>query len=256
MSAPAMPVARPRRSWLPVAYARWQLRDALLTRGVQGAVIGLLIGLQLVLPVRLALGEGWAATPDGAQAVGAIVRSLEALLPPLLTLVAVNGIVAGDRRSGHYRLLFSKPVSVAGYYAQAWLALLATVLVVGLALAALFALLVRPTAPATLLAMLLLNFALLGSIGFLLSTVTRFDWLGLGAIWIGSGLAHGAWTGAGGWRGAARLLLPPVHLLEPAHERLRAGALPEAGALLWIAAWTAACVALTLVVVRRRPLGA
>jgi len=241
---------------LPLAYAGWQLRDALLTRGVQAAVIGLLVGLQLVLPLRVMLGAGWAATPIGAQSIDGVVLSLETLLPPLLTLVAINGVVAGDRRSGHYRLLFAKPVSVAGYYAQAWLALLAAVLVAGLALAGLFAVAVRPTEPTTLLAMLLLSFVLLGGLGFLLSTVTRFDWLALGAIWIASGQAHAAWGDATGLAGAARRLLPPVHLLEAAHASLRAGATPDAATLAWIVGYGAACLALALVVVRRRPLGA
>ena len=245
-----------RRPWLPLAYAPWQLRDALLGRGVQAAVIGLLVGLQLVLPARMTLGADWAATPIGLATIDGIAASLEALLPPLLTLVAVNGIVAGDRRSGHYRLLFAKPVRVAGYYAQAWLVLLATVLLAGLLLAAAFALFVRPTSPAALLGMLLLTFVLLGSIGFLLSTVTRFDWLGLAAVWIGTGIAHRAWADADGWREGVRRLLPPLHLLEPAHVRLRAGLLPEGDALLWICGYGAACFALALVLVRRRPLGA
>ena len=254
MTAPASPARR--GPWLPLAYAGWQLRDALLTRGVQAAVIGLLVGVQLVLPLRVMLGAGWAGTPIGAGSIAGVVASLETLLPPLLTLVAINGVVAADRRSGHYRLLFSKPVSVAGYYAQAWVALLAAVLAAGLALAALFAVAVRPTAPTTLLAMLGLAFALLGSLGFLLSTVTRFDWLGLGAIWIASAQAHLAWGDAGGWRGALRLLLPPVHLLESAHASLRAGALPDGRSLLWLVGYGAACFVLALVVVRRRPLGA
>lgn len=254
MSAP--PVVARRGAWLPLAYAGWQLRDTLVTRGVQAAVIGLLVGVQLVLPLRITLGAGWTATPIGAQSIVAVVASLETLLPPLLTLVAINGIVAGDRRSGHYRLLFAKPVRVAGYYAQAWLALLATVLVVGLALAALFAVAVRPAAPTTLLAMLLLTFVLLGSLGFLLSTVTRFDWLALGVAWIASAQVHAAWADADGWRGLARLLLPPVHLLESLHAGLRAGSAPDGGALLWLVGYGAACFALALVVVRRRPLGA
>ncbi len=254
MTAPGRP---PRaHGWLPLAYAGWQLRDTLATRGVQAVVIGLLVGAQFVLPLRVTLGAGWADTPIGAQSIVGVVVSLELLLPALLTLVAINGIVAGDRRSGHYRLLFSKPVNVAGYYAQAWLALLATVLVAGLVLAGVFAALVRPTAPTTLLAMLGLTFALLGSIGFLLSTLTRFDWLGLGAVWVASGLAHAAWADADGWRRLVRLVLPPVHLLESAHASLRAGALPDGESLLWLAGYGAACFALALVVVRRRPLGA
>ena len=255
LAAGAQPPSR-RLPRLPLAYAGWHLRDTLLSRGVQAALIALLLGLQILLPLRLALGAGWADDARGVEALALAVRSLEGLLPPILTLVAVNGIVAGDRRTGHYRLLFAKPVSVAGYYAQAWIALLATLLVVTLLLAGVFALAVRPVSPLPLLLMVLLTFGLLGSLGFLLSTLTRFDWLGLAALWIGAGMAHGAWAGAGGWRGVARLLLPPVHLLEPVHARLRAGAAPEADALLWIVGYGALCFALALLVVRRRPLGA
>lgn len=254
MTAPS--VARRGMLRLPLAYLGWHLRDTLLSRGVQALVIGVLLALQLALPLRLGYGAGWGDDPRAADALALLVRSLEALLPPVLTLVAVHGLVSGDRRSGHFRLLFAKPVSVAGYYVQAWLVHLATLLVVGSVLAAAFAVLVRPVSPVPLLAGIVLTFALMGGVGFLLSALTRFDWLLLAALWVGAGIAQSAWAGATGWRAAVRAVLPPVQHLEPAIAAVRAGAAPEAGALLHVLLYGAACVALAVVAVRRRPLGA
>ena len=254
MTAPV--ASRRARAGMPLRYAGWQLRDTLLTRGVQALLIGLLLGLQVALPVRLGFGPGWADDPRAAEMLAVVVRSLESLLPSVLTLVAVHGLVSGDRRSGHFRLLFAKPVGVAGYYAQAWLAHLAVLLAVGLLLVGVFGAVVRPVSPGPLLAGLALTFALMGSLGFLLSACTRFDWLLLAALWVGSGLVHSAWAEADGWRAAVRWLLPPTYRLEPVTAALGAGSAPDAAALLHVLGYGALCFALALLVVRRRPLGA
>ena len=241
---------------LPLRYAPWQLRDVVLGRGPQLLVIGGLLGAQFLLPLRLGAGAGWTTVPESVAALDAAVAALAGLIPTVATLLAVQGIVSADRRSGHYRLLFSKPVSVAGYYAQAFLANLAGVLLGVLALVGLFVLLVRPMSPLPVLAGALVVYLAMGTLGLLLSALTRLDWIVLVLVWAGAGLAQGAWVGAAGWRWVLAQLLPPVRRVGELQSAVHGGAPLDAGALGWVLGYAVLCFALALVVLRRRPLGA
>jgi hypothetical protein len=240
----------------PLRYAPWQLRDFLLGRLPQLLVIGALIGAQLLLPLRIGAGPGWRLAPDVAPAIDAALAALARLVPALATLLAVQGIVAADRRTGHYRLLFSKPVSVAGYYAQAFAAGLAGVLLGVLALAGLFALLVRPLDPRPLLAATLVVYLAMGSLGLLLSALTRLDWFLLLLLWVAAGLAQDVWTAGGGWRALLARLLPPARPVGELQAALHAGLPLDPGTLAWVLGYAALCFLAALVVLRRRPLGA
>jgi hypothetical protein len=241
---------------LPVRYAGWQLRDVVLGRGPQLLVIGGLLGAQLLLPLRIGAGADWTTAPGSVAALDAAVAALTRMLPVVATLLAVQGVVAADRRSGHYRLLFSKPVSVAGYYTQAFAASLVGVLLGVLVLVGLFALLVRPMPPLPLLANALVVYLAMGSLGLLLSALTRLDWFLLVLIWAGAGLVQSAWADAAGWRWLLAHLLPPVHRVGELQAAVHGGGPLDPGALGWVLGYAAVCFGLALVVLRRRPLGA
>ena len=241
---------------LPLRYAGWQLRDFLLGRAPQLLIIGALLGAQLLLPLRIGAGPGWASAPGLAPALDAAEATLLAMIPAVLTLLAVQGVVSADRRSGHYRLLFSKPVSVAGYYGQAFAVNLAGVLLGALALAGLHALLVRPVSPLPLLVLTLLVYLSMGSLGLLLSALTRLDWFVLVLLWAGAGLAQQAWGSAAGWRLVLIRALPPAGALQELQAAVRTSAPLDAGHLAWVLGYAALCFLLALVVLRHRPLGA
>ena len=53
----------------------------------------------------------------------------------------------------------------------------------------------------------------MGGIGFFVSVATRFDWLTLAAVWVGSRVLRDVYGARPGWRSKAVELLPPVHKL-------------------------------------------
>jgi ABC-type transport system involved in multi-copper enzyme maturation permease subunit len=239
---------------LPLRYAGWQLRDFVLGRLPQLLVIGGLLGAQLLLPLRIGGGGAWTTTL--APAVAAAAATLAAQLPMVLTLLAVQGVVSADRRSGHYRLLFSKPVSVAGYYAQSFLVNALGVLLGAAALFLLFVLLVRPAPALPFLSATLLVYVVVGGLGLLLSAVTRLDWIVLVLLWGTAALVQGAWSVAGGWRALVAGLLPPAQAVSELQAALHAGGALDPRSVAWALGYAALCLALALVVLRRRPLGA
>jgi hypothetical protein len=241
---------------LPLRYAPWQLRDFVVARLPQLLVIGGLLGAQLLLPLRLAAGAAWTSSPAVLPAVDAAERGLTALIPMALTIFAVQGMVSADRRSGHYRLLFSKPVSVAGFYAQRWLVDLVGVLLGATLLVAAHGLLVRPVSPLPFLGTALLVYLVVGSLGLFLSALTRLDWIVLVLLWAAASLLQDPWLAAGGWRGAVAMVLPPATALAELRTALQDGLTPAARPLAWALGYATICFALAMAALKRRPLGA
>ena len=241
---------------LPLRYAPWQLRDFLAARLPQLLVIGGLLGAQFLLPLRLAAGSGWTSSPAVRPAIEGAERGLLALVPLTLAIFAVQGMVAADRRSGHYRLLFSKPVSVAGFYAQRWLVDLVGVLLGATILLAAHGLLVRPLSPLPALAVVLLVYLVVASLGLLLSAITRLDWIVLVLLWAAASLLQEPWLAAGGWRTAVATPLPPATALADLRTAILDGTTIAPRALAWTLGYAATCFALAMMVLKRRPLGA
>ncbi|HEY7232786.1 MAG TPA: hypothetical protein VH539_01495 [Gemmatimonadaceae bacterium] len=127
------------------------------------------------------------------------------------TLFATNGIVATDRKTGFYRFYFAKPVSAPRYYANAFIANGTGMLTVSLLLLAGFALFVRPVLPLSFIPVVAAMYVAYGGVGFMLSTIWRFDWLSLVTVAIVSSLGWGMWGKDPGIRGWLVHLLPPMH---------------------------------------------
>jgi hypothetical protein len=127
------------------------------------------------------------------------------------TLFATNGIVATDRKTGFYRFYFAKPVSAPRYYTNAFIANGTGMLTVSLLLLAGFALFVRPVLPLSFIPVVAAMYVAYGGVGFMLSTIWRFDWLSLVTVAIVSSLGWGMWGKDPGIRGWLVHLLPPMH---------------------------------------------
>ena len=233
------------------SYARWQLRDYLLERGISTFVLG---ALMLVVPSLLAGPPARAAAPAGF--VGALGPF--ALLG---VIFALNGVSSTDRQRGYFRFLFSKPVNVPRYYAQDLAVRLVGLLAVCVALFAVVALVAGMAFPLWGLAYVALAFVLVGGVGFLLAALTHHDGIALVSVLVGTTIlrAGGALLGWLG-RGPAEALqfvaalLPPFHLLDPAREALARGTAPAAGVLVAVLAYGIGCFAAGLLVLRHRPL--
>jgi hypothetical protein len=174
----------------------------------------------------------------------------------LSTLFATNGIVATDRKTGFYRFYFAKPVSAPRFYANAFIAHGVGVLVVSTTLLIAFDIVVRPIFPLSFIPVVAAMFIAYGGVGFLLSTIWRFDWLSLVTVAIISSFGWGMWGEDPGIRGLLVRLLPPMH---------RAGSLYAFvagisntfpwGAQLWLFGYGAVCLAIGLWILRTRSLG-
>ena len=93
-------------------YLLWQLRDFVRERGYAVLIVGFLLGFTVVGPVR---GMGRAIDANLARTMLIMILTQVGFILPFITL---NGIVSTDRKMGYYRFLFSKPVSIPGYYIQ------------------------------------------------------------------------------------------------------------------------------------------
>jgi hypothetical protein len=243
-------VSAPRRARL-ARYARWQLADYLVERGVSTAILGAVI---VLAPVVLGGPAARAAAP-------LLLAATIGNLGLLGTLFALNGISSTDRQRGYFRFLFSKPVSVPRFYLQDFLLRFAGLLAITLVLLGAFAVLAGVAFPVWAVAHVALTFMLVGGVGFLLSALTHHDGLALVGVYVGATLVRTAgavlgWLG----RGAAATfeivgtVLPPFHLLDAVRTALATGTAPRMGDLVWVLAYGLGCFAAGLLVLRHRPL--
>lgn len=209
----------------------------------------LLVGIVMLLPMLIGPipTKGW----TDADFVQALAQHLTNVAP-LLTLVAMYGVIGADIRQGHYRFLFAKPLSPAAYYLCAFVAATVSFAVVQLVTVGIFGLFIHPAWSTAGLLDALLAFVVLGGVIFALSRLTRLDWL-IGFLIVAvSGLLRRLYPAHQSLRGdILNVVLPPSgpKTFFPAHH-------PVAwGAIAWAGGYAAVCVAVGLVLVRRLPLG-
>ena len=236
------------------SYLSWQARDFVSERGAPLLIVAtLMLGASIITLRRIR-----EAMPGSSQ-VGITVLGmiLEAFEPFSLVavLIGINGIVSNDRVRGYYRLLFAKPVSIPRYYAQAYAVNGVGVLVlVATVLAAVYTL-GYPIFPVRVLAWVGLAYISVGGLGFLFSTLMRFDWIVMGATF---GLAHVLRALFPPYRSRAGevldVIFPPFHQLNEVGRQLARGEPADPSILVWLLGWGVTAFILGLLVVRRRPL--
>jgi ABC-type transport system involved in multi-copper enzyme maturation permease subunit len=251
-------------------YARWQLRDYLVDRGIPTALVGSLFGymvggamigamrapLERMSPAELARAGGLDAVRAVmmGQITALFLTQLLGNLVFLGALFAMNGIVANDRKQGYYRFLFSKPLSPVRYYGQAFFVHWAGFLLVVTLLGLLYQGLVGPILTTRLYAAVALLYLCYAGIAFALSAAARWDWLSLVAVtvaanylWLRFGQSRGALTGL-------LYLFPPLHRTSEVFMALANGVALPWHLLGWLAVYGAVCFVIGLVVLRFRRL--
>jgi hypothetical protein len=228
---------------LPARYAGWMVRDLVLGPGI---IMAVMVALAVAMVRKLEfVGTG------GEASLAACLVVLD-WTGVVLTLVATAGLVSQDFALGHQRTLFAKPVSPPLYYLERWLigaaAVLAGAVPVAYTIGARFDI---PLLGAPLMARLGLLYLVLGGLVFLLSTLTRRDWLlALGVLGWQAAMAFA--RSLGGAHGPVATViyavLPPFHLL-----RLDRPA-PEALDLVHAIGYGAALLLAALAVLQWRPL--
>jgi hypothetical protein len=231
-------------------YSGWQLRDYLIDRAPAVLLIGALLGYTAIEPMRVALGPGWNHNP--AFPLSNLLGTLVAPVISLAVFISLNGMVSNDRKMGYFRFLFAKPVKPVHYYAQLFGVHFAGMLITIMLLTSLFRLLVGPVPFASVVLYTLIVYIGMGGIGFFVSAATRYDWLVLAAIWVGSRILRTLYQGAPDFRSKLVQILPPVHKIDGVANSLLAGRAADQTDMLWLVAYGALFFVMGLVVVSRR----
>ena len=230
-------------------YSLWQFRDFIIERGIAIVIIGFLWGYTLIEPLRRAMGEAFIIGP--LSPTWPLVITVTSSIVSLAVLIALNGMVSTDRKMGYYRFLFSKPVSAVAYYAQLFLVYMAGVLLVMLLLSAVLHTIVPAFNVVNFLLYAAIIYIAMGGIGFFVSVATRFDWLTLAAVWLGSRVLRDFFGAKPGWRSKAVELLPPVHRLSDVSMSLITNGTAHTSDVVWLVGYGALFFALGLLVLRR-----
>jgi hypothetical protein len=233
-------------------YSLWQFRDFAIDRGIAIMIIGLLSGYVLIAPMRLTMGPAFSLNPSSPTWI--LLIQVASSVVSLSVLIAVNGIVSTDRNLGYYRFLFAKPVSPVAYYGQ-----LFGVYMVGVVVAMLLLCEVLHTfVPALNIPHFLLYTALIyvamGGIGFFISVATRYDWVILATVWLGSRILRDLYGGRPGWRSKAVQLLPPVHRVNDVASSVISNGTATASDVWWLLGYGATFFVLGLLLLRWRSL--
>jgi len=229
-------------------YAWWQLRDYLINKGIATALIS---GLLLFVVWSEARDEGITEMMVVAKSAFPLYINNVMLFG---VLFATNGIVSEDRKLGYYRFYFSKPVSVAAFYAQKFLVNLSGLVLVTVTMLAIFAQVLAPIYPPPLAAVFPMLIVGLAGIGFLLSAIFTFDWLTLLAVYALAQVGWLLWGDDAGIRGMLVRALPPVHRLGDVYAAVARGEPFSMAPVWWVFLYGLACFFLGLVVVSRRKL--
>ncbi len=231
-------------------YAYWQFRDFIRERGIALLLVGGLLGFMLVAPMRAMMG----GNIDEVNARRVLLLALPQI-GPISAFIVFNGLISTDRKMGYYRFLFSKPVAIPAYYAQHFAVYFVGFMAVFAILFGVFAITVRPISPVGALAYWALVYLSLGGIAFFISSLFRYDWPILAAVFLSSVLANAVWAGRGGWRMVVRDMLPPLHRLSPAMTDLINFGTVDLTSVAWLLGYNALFFLAGLVVLWRRPIG-
>ena len=240
-----------------VEYVPWIFRDYVTNQGPSTAIVILLIGVLTFLPILQATGSA-VRLRDVPHELA--VRMLRAIVPPLVflgTFFATNGIVANDRKLGHYRFLFGKPVRPPWYYAMTFAVYGIGFLAITVALMGIWAAAVRPMFPVELLGIVAVMYIAYGGLGFLLSAAWRFDWLSLVTVLVVANVAWSMWGESTGLRHWVLYLLPPVHRANDVYALVTPEPFRDVpwGSIAWLAVYGLVCFVVGMIVIRKRPLG-
>jgi hypothetical protein len=233
-------------------YALWQFRDFVIDRGVAILIVGFLWGYVLVAPFRGAVGSQLKLNPSST--VWPLLITVASSIVSVSVLIAVNGMVSLDRKMGYYRFLFSKPVSVVAYYVQLYFVHMVGVIAAMLVLSGVLRTIVPDFSIVNFLLYTALIFVTMGGIGFFISVATRFDWVTLAAVWLGSRALREFYGAKPGLPGKLVQVLPPVHKLDAVASGLITNGNAATSDVLWLLGYGALFFALGLILLRQSSL--
>jgi hypothetical protein len=167
---------------------RYQLRDYMIIRASLPMLMVFFMGFMIVKNDGRGIDF---ASPRGVQFIGDVIRFvLGATFMSTIAFLGIARFISDDRANGYFRFYFSKPVSITGYYVQAWL--LHGVATVGLTwVGALWVQsLMHPIPIGGIVFMSALLWVMVGGMGFFLSALTNLDTVILVVLMIMSKILH------------------------------------------------------------------
>jgi hypothetical protein len=230
-------------------YSLWQFRDFVIERGIAILIIGFLWGYVLIAPFRAANGPRPMLNPSSPM--WPLLITVASSIVSLSVLIAVNGIVSTDRKMGYYRFLFSKPVSVIAYYVQLYFVHMMGVVAAMLVLSGILRAIIPDFSIVNYLLYTVLIFVAMGGIGFFISVATRFDWVTLAAVWLGSRALRDLYGAKPGLPGKLVQVLPPVHRLNDLSNSLITNGSAHTNDVIWLLSYGALFFVLGLVLLRQ-----
>lgn len=201
-------------------YSRWHALDFAIERAVGLLLVAAVILVPIILLARQVRQDGGVTTTSTAQEV---YSHLGGELAYFLVILVVVGMVAESRRSGTYRFVFSKPVSMPAYYAQQYVIWGLGMVAVDLLIAAALTLALGPVAPWGLVSYHLLAYVLIGGLTFFFSTFFRHDWAGVVGMVVTADLLLVYWNPPSNAQQIILALLPPMKALHSLQGPLLAG---------------------------------
>jgi hypothetical protein len=251
-------------------YALWQFRDYLFERGVATVLVTMLFGYIGVAPMKAAIDHNLANVSPGMllkygsveaartailhDVSAGFLRSFIGAMVFLAALLAMNGIVANDRKLGFYRFLFSKPLAPPRYYGQAFAVNTGGYLLLISLMALVYGAFVTPILTPSFLTGVAIVFLFYAAISFLLSAAARWDWLSLVAVTVAATLLWDRFGASTSPLARLLYLLPPVHKTNDVYMAVANGAALPSQTLAWIGGYGALCFAAALLVLRHRRL--
>ena len=239
-------------------YFWWQYHDYMLHQAPATAAVLCMYAYLTLMPIlngSMTTGRRYTLSTLPMPVVQGFFSDSLASFILLGTLFATNGIVATDRKTGFYRFYFAKPVSAPRFYTNAFIAHGSGLLTVSLMLLGAFALTIRPLLPLSLIPVVGAMYVAFGGVGFMLSTIWRFDWLSLVTVGIVSSLAWGMWGEDPGVRGWLVHLLPPMHRASELYAFVAGTSTTFPWTTqLWLTGYGAACFLIGLSILRTRSL--
>lgn len=236
-------------------YALYQFRDYALGSGGATLICGVLFVLVASVFTLNGMPVG-AGSPFAKSTVAFVFGALGFAGP----VIALTNLVSEDRIRGYYRFVLAAPVSPVRFYVQAYLVRGVGLLVIAVLLWLVAFWRIGPVSLPGALAFIALCYLMVGGLTMLFSSLGRFAWLAIGALWVAGGMttlgANLSTTWSPAWR-ALHAVLPPFHLISVLDQTLIAQAEPATpiGTYLWFAGYGALAVAALVTVLRKREWG-
>ncbi len=243
-------------------YARYQVVEFVVHRLTLPLI---LLAFAAGLPTYLRMKgtpPGWIQSPQGMNLAKQMFSQSITLFLPLGAFVGAVGVISTDRQHGYFRFLFSKPVNVVAYYAQTYLLhVLVYVAVFGLIVGGFGAYTIHFSVHRSMEAALL-TFVLIGGLGLLLGSLTRFDSAALIVVYIlamilqqlvasPNALPNG---GLPAWLADLAKGLPPVLKLDQLRDHMYAGTALDSAQLWHVLGYGGVAAVIGIVLLRRLPL--